>query len=183
MEERGFDVLLAQAQGKDRAAYEELLLPHLPMLLAYSRAICGDFHLAEDVVQETALIAFRNLEHLFPETDFASWLKAIARRQALAMRRKSRRLHPALEEALEEAFKDPSPDALQPQKEALGECLQALSDRSGKVMRSFYFDGSTVDELARAVNLNANTVKTLLHRGRLALEACMRRRLNREVSS
>ena len=43
----------------DAAEFERGLLPHLPMLFAYSRAICGDYHVAQDVVQQTALIAFR----------------------------------------------------------------------------------------------------------------------------
>jgi len=49
--------LLKAAQGGDPKAFERVLRPHLPMLFAYSRAICGDFHAAEDVVQETAQIA------------------------------------------------------------------------------------------------------------------------------
>src|SRR6266850_2558088 len=35
-------------------------------IFAYSRAIFSDYHAAQDVVQETAIIAFRNLKHLFP---------------------------------------------------------------------------------------------------------------------
>ena len=175
--------LLERAKGGDRSAFENVLLPHLPMLLAYSRAVCGDFHLAEDVVQETALIAFRNLNHLFPEADFPSWLKAIARRQALAMRRDSSRLHPVLDEALEEAFRDPAPDSLRVEREALAECMQLLSERTGQVIRKFYLEGDSVAGLSQEAKLNVNTVKTLLHRGRQALESCMRRHLNMEAAS
>ena len=80
--------LLARAKKGDAIAFEHLIAPHLPMLFAYSRAICLDFHAAQDVVQESAIIAFRNLNHLFPEADFSTWLRAIARRQALEARRK-----------------------------------------------------------------------------------------------
>ena len=80
------------------------MLPHLAALLAYSRAICGDFHAAQDVVQETALIAYRNLDRFFAEADFATWLKAIARRQALAARRKLGRHRLAAEELLEAVY-------------------------------------------------------------------------------
>ena len=82
--------LLDKAKAGDGAAFELLLVPHLPMLFAYSRAICGDYHAAADVVQETALIALRRLDHFFPEADFAAWLKAIARREALSARARRR---------------------------------------------------------------------------------------------
>jgi RNA polymerase sigma-70 factor, ECF subfamily len=171
------DDLIERAKKGDTASFENALSPHLPMLLAYSRAICGNHHLAEDVVQETALIAFRNLNHLFPEADFAGWLKAIARRQSLAARRKSARLHPLVEESIEDAYRDPSPTALSPEREALAECMHLLSDRSGQVIRAHYFDGAAIREMAGRFNLNPNTLKTILFRARQALESCVQRQL------
>src|SRR5204863_498194 len=83
--------LLAQAKKGNAPAFERLVTPYLPMLFAYSRAICLDYHAAQDVVQETAIIAFRNLNHLFPEADLPTWLMSIARRQPLAVLRKLHR--------------------------------------------------------------------------------------------
>lgn len=174
------DDLIERAKAGDAAAYEAALSPHLPMLLAYSRSICGDHHMAEDVVQETALIGFRNLNHLFPEADFAGWLKAIARRQALAARRKSARLHPMVEESIEEAYRDPSPQSVSPERAALAECLQLLSDRAGSVIRAHYFDGAAIREMTARFNLNPNTLKTILFRARQALEHCVQRQIRSE---
>jgi len=174
------DDLIERAKSGDAAAYEAALSPHLPMLLAYSRSICGDHHMAEDVVQETALIGFRNLNHLFAEADFAGWLKAIARRQSLAARRKSARLHPMVEESIEEAYRDPSPQSVSPERAALAECLQLLSDRAGSVIRAHYFDGAAIREMTARFNLNPNTLKTILFRARQALEHCVQRQIRSE---
>lgn len=89
-----FASALTRARAGDRAAMEQLLLPHLSMLHAYSQAICGDFHGAQDVVQETAVIAVTNIDKFFTESDFAAWLRGIARRQALAHARLKRRYLP-----------------------------------------------------------------------------------------
>ena len=172
--------LLAQAVAGNKDAFERALLPHLPMLLAYSRAICGNYHVAEDVVQETALIAYRNLNHLFPEADFASWLKAIARRQTLTAQRKSSRMRPMIEQGIEEAFHDVSADALADERAVLAECIQLLSDRTGRIVRDHYFGGVTLAGLASSLNLNLNTVKTALFRARATLEICMRRHMQQE---
>jgi RNA polymerase sigma-70 factor, ECF subfamily len=172
--------LLQRAKAGDQGAFETVLRPHLPMLLAYSRAICGDFHRAQDVVQETALVAYRNLSHLFPEADFASWLKAIARRQALAARRKESRLLPWTDEAIEAAYADPSPRGVGPQREALVACVEALELQSRSIVRRHYFDGQALAALAAAMDLNLNTVKTILYRARLKLLECVERRLRVE---
>src|SRR5262245_52690545 len=101
--------LIAAARGGDAPAFDPAIRPHLPMLFAYSRAIVGDYHAAEDVVQETVQIAFRKLNYLIPEADFAGWLKAIARRQALSARRKLNRSSLVQEELLERVYQDPAP--------------------------------------------------------------------------
>jgi RNA polymerase sigma factor (sigma-70 family) len=169
--------LIARAKKGDAAAFERALAPHLPMLLAYARAICADHHFAEDAVQETALIAYRNLGKLFAEVDFATWLRAITRRQALSARRRSARLRAVVDEVVEEAYADPTPEAMERERLALGECLAKLGDQVQRVVRAHYFDGQPLARLATALGLNLNTVKTLLFRARHALDTCIRRRL------
>ena len=174
---------LVRAKKGDPDSFTRLFSPHIPMLQAYARFICGDYHLAQDVVQETGLIAFRNLERFFPDADFASWLKAIVRHRAITAREKKSRmapLEPRLTEALEEAYADPTPQALGPEEEALGRCLEARAakdERSARVVRTFYFEGSPVARIAELLRLNLNTIKTLLHRARLTLQGCVERRL------
>src|SRR5215475_4523630 len=125
---RSEEELLELALKGDKSAFEDALRPHLAMLLAYSRAICGDFHAAEDVVQETALVAFRRLNRLFPEVDFATWLRGIAKRQALAARRRLTRIQPMLDDALELAYADTEP-ASPREHEALSSCIGRLGEK------------------------------------------------------
>jgi RNA polymerase sigma-70 factor (ECF subfamily) len=173
-----FSELLKQALAGSASAFAELIRPHLPMLLAYSRAICGNYHTAEDVVQETALIAQRRLNNFFPETDFASWLKGIARLKALEARRKltQARLSPCIDEAIESAYVDPSPDGVSPEHAALTECLQRLEGKSAQVIRAHYFGGLNVAEIAATLDLALGTVRSILHRARQALRDCIERR-------
>lgn len=172
--------LLNQCKAGSAEAFEILLQPHLPSLFAYSRAICGDFHLAQDVVQETALIAFRNINHLFPEADFATWLRAIARRQALSARRKLNKLILQPQEVIEAVYQDPTPAAGSARQEALVECLSLLGSRMGQVVRGHYFEGLKLAEVAAALEISANAAKQLLYRARLSLQDCMRKRFRLE---
>ncbi len=172
--------LLAQAQAGDAAAFEEAVKPHLPMLFAYSRAICGDYHAAQDVVQESVLIAFRKLSHFFPEADFATWLRAIARREALNARKKLAKVMLVTEEAIERYYSDASSEAGSPEREALQVCLKLLAGRMSKVIRGHYFEGRPLAELATSMNQTVSAVKQLMYRARLTLRDCVRRRLAQE---
>jgi RNA polymerase sigma-70 factor (ECF subfamily) len=175
--------LLARAKKGDAASFERLVTPHLPMLFAYSRAICLDFHAAQDVVQETAIIAFRNLNHLFPEADFSTWLRAIARRQALEARRKLHRFARFAEEAVERAYQDPAPTEVTAQRKLLGDCIRALGERGQGVVEEHYFRGLSLSEVASRLETSVSAVKQLLYRIRKLLEEYVRKRQLGEQSS
>ncbi len=172
--------LVARAKAGDRSAFERLVDPYLPMLFAYSRAICADYHAAQDAVQETAIIAFRNLGHLFPEADFSTWLRAIARRQALEARRKLHRLPRFAEEAIERAYHDPAPESVAVRRRLLVDCIRGLGERSQTVVRHHYFQGSALPDVASHLKMSVSAVKQLLYRARRMLEECVRKRLGME---
>ena len=175
--------LLARAKRGDAEAFERLLTPFLPMLFAYSRAICLDFHAAQDVVQETAIIAFRNLNHLFPEADFSTWLRAIARRQSLEARRKLHRFARFAEEAVERAYQDPASPDVAAQRKLLVDCIRALGERGQDVVEEHYFRGLSLSELASQLETSVGAVKQLLYRARKLLEECVKKRRLGELSS
>jgi len=71
-------------------AFAILAAEHRPMLLAYARALCyGDGHAAENVVQETLLVACRRLHEFRAENDghFGRCLRGIARNKAVEAHR------------------------------------------------------------------------------------------------
>jgi RNA polymerase sigma-70 factor (ECF subfamily) len=177
---RSEDELLAAAQAGDRLAFEAAISPHLAMLLAYSRAICGDFHAAEDVVQETALIAFRQLHRLFPEVDFATWLRGIAKRQALAARRRLAKLV-LIDEALELAYADAAPaEDRDTERKALASCLSRLGPRVGRIVEQHYREGLALAEVASELNMSVGAVKVAMYRARMQLKDCVQALLRRK---
>lgn len=173
--------LIAAARGGSPQSFEKVLRPHLPMLFAYARAICGDFHVAEDVVQETAEIAYRKLAYLIPEADFAGWLKAIARRQALAARRKLTKTTLVADEILERVYQDPAPSAEGMKGEALAECMDRLDGRAAQAVKGHYFEGLKLSELAERMAMSPAALRQLVHRVRVLLLECVRRRLGAEA--
>ncbi len=154
---------------------------HAPMLLAYCRAICGDHHAAEDAVQDTLLIAHQHPNRELPEADAPRWLRAIARRRALMAGRAWRRPAPNLDALIEHDYAAQDDAATSPERErelaALTDCLQRLAARARTLIEGFYFRSQPIADLARETGLLPITVRTALHRTRLALADCLRRAL------
>ena len=171
------DELIRRAQAGDTEAFDQVFAPYLPMLLAYCRALCADYHYAQDAVQETAVVAFRNLSRFFPESDFAAWLKAIARRQALAAGRRWRRLTRISERLVEEVYEEPTDAEGLARRAALTRCLQKLPDQMGAVVRSHYFEGNPLAAVAKRLQLSLSAAKVTLFRAREKLRECTRRQL------
>jgi RNA polymerase sigma factor (sigma-70 family) len=73
--------LVIAAQGGDRRSLNELISAHLPFLYTIVRRALGDHPDADDLVQEIALRAVRELRELRTPQSFRPWLAAIAIRQ------------------------------------------------------------------------------------------------------
>jgi RNA polymerase sigma-70 factor (ECF subfamily) len=152
-------------------------------LLAYLYALSGDYHVAEDLVQETLLVASAKREHYFPEADFGAWLRAIARNVWMRERRASgRRPTPSPEavEILADRICDPAQYAeprWQAEKAALAECLDRLEAGDREMIRSHFWSGRRYEELAQAAGRTLAWVKVRMFRARRLLAECVRRRV------
>src|SRR5262249_16905067 len=84
--------LVQSAQRGDRAAFDELVRRTSRLVFARLYLETGDTHRAEDLSQETLLLAFRSLDELKEPRNFRTWLLKIAQNVAIdAARRELRR--------------------------------------------------------------------------------------------
>src|SRR5512144_930205 len=73
----------------DRHAFAELVRRHQSMLRATLRRLtAGNHALADDLAQETFLLAYRNLKAFRQESRFSTWLHRIATNAFFAQARK-----------------------------------------------------------------------------------------------
>src|SRR5438034_7360208 len=77
----------------DRHAFGELVRRHQSVVRAWLRKLtAGNHALADDLAQETFLLAYRNLRSFRQEAKFSTWLYRIAYNAFLADIRKTRQL-------------------------------------------------------------------------------------------
>ena len=83
--------LVGLAQAGDRAAFEGLVRRTGRLVFARLYLDTGDPHRAEDLTQDTFLLAFRSLHQLADPAGFRAWLLAVAHRAMLdAVKRDAR---------------------------------------------------------------------------------------------
>lgn len=129
--------------------------------------ILGRPHDAEDVAQESFVMAYRSLGSYRGEGPLGGWLMRIATRQAyrrLGQRRETAELHPDL--PLGAPGSDPLAVTLAGERQrAVRLAVAALGEPYREVVALRFFGDMSLSEIAAVTRRPLNTVKTHLRRG------------------
>jgi RNA polymerase sigma-70 factor (ECF subfamily) len=169
---KGMTKVAAREDGLIRALYRE----YGDSLLLYAcRLTNGDQPMAEDIVQETLLRAWRHAGEITVETA-RPWLFRVARNVAIDRHRAAlRRPNEHLAEAIAET---PAPDDVEQVLVAwqVADALQELSPAHREVLVELYFRDRSVADAAHALHVPEGTVRSrayyALRALKLALEEC-----------
>jgi RNA polymerase sigma-70 factor (ECF subfamily) len=167
----------------DKHDFERLCREHRRALLAYAYTCSGDLGTAEDVVQETMLIALEKRERYFPEADFAAWLISIARNVWLRECERRKIAHRTSRFIMDNASmlfdrERYSDERWERERRALAACLEELSETDRSVIRAHFSAKKRYAGIAEAMNRTVSWVKVRMFRARAALLDCVRARLD-----
>jgi RNA polymerase sigma-70 factor (ECF subfamily) len=166
----------------DRHAFSELVRRYQSAVRATLRRLtAGNHALADDLAQETFLLAYRNLKSFRQEARFPTWLYRIATNAFFAHARKRK------EELLGDAdaeVNDDDEQGLPRSGEAIGDharaanlrldmerALSVLSEGERAAIVQCYHNDLSHEEAAYVLNCPVGTVKTHLLRGKAKLKA------------
>lgn len=153
--------------SNDQAAFQMLVERHQSAIRGFLRRLAaGDHGTADDLAQDTFLMAYRKLHTLKSSGSFLSWLHTIAYRQFLQFTRKHARQQVMAEPP--EQSHDPrhSVDA-----EILVQRLMAyVSPEERACMTLAYSAGMSHPEIGEVTNLPLGTVKSHIQRGKQKLQ-------------
>lgn len=159
------EAVLAGNQSAWRALYER----HFSMLYGYAFHRAGrDEHRADEIVQETWLVAVRRIADFDPcRGAFEGWLKGIADHVLQNQRRRWLRDRSADGQVISERA-GPDPDATAETRELLALALTALPASYQAVLHAKYQEQLTVREIADRLGHTSKAVESLLSRARAA---------------
>jgi RNA polymerase sigma-70 factor, ECF subfamily len=160
--------LLIRAQARDPDAFCELCRPYEDRLFRQAVALCRDETLAEDLVQETLIEAWKSLRRFTGGCRLFTWFCSIMlHRYQKAMRRK--RPASIADEICKTIIDEQPSPATATEHGDRARCLQQHLDKLPHKQRQvvylrFYVDRS-LEEIAAALACSVGTVKSRLFKG------------------
>ncbi len=178
-------ILLERARGGDLDAFNDLVVCYQDHLYSLVVRMVPDRDQAADAVQEAFFSAYRNLNG-FRGGNVRSWLSRICVNAAMdAQRAKKRRPVQPYPELEDDTWQPRAGDEADPVRIVLtGERARALNDALARITPDqraaivlFDVEGYDYAEIADMTAVSLGTVKSRIHRGRLALRALLEDRM------
>ena len=178
---RNDDIALIQRiLAGDETAFERLIRKYQKQVHTLAWRKIGDFHIAEDITQETFLQVYQKLETLEDPTRFPGWLYVIADRLCIAWLRRNRRQTEPLEdtdisEVETEAYSryiatEHAKTFAEARRDLVEELLAKLKEGNRTVITLHYLEGMTYAEISNFLGVSENTIKSRLRRARQQLK-------------
>jgi RNA polymerase sigma-70 factor (ECF subfamily) len=166
------EVLVLAAILGNLEAFEELVVRYRPAVVRLARTIVGADH-AEDVAQDSLLLAFKALPGIDEPRKFPAWLSAITRHRALRFS-KSETAHMSKRVALDEALLEKiealaKPLAEKERDEEMIAALESLPSDYAMALRLRFLDEMPLNRIAAFMGLPLSTVKWRIHHGKKLL--------------
>ena len=157
----------------DRAAFAELVRRHQSQVRTVLRRLTrGDTGLADDLAQETFVLAWRNIRHFRFEARFSTWIYRIAINAWRSEARRKRELSLELEAEdlpAEAGLVEEMPDVAS--RVDLERAMATLSEGERAALAACYYADLSHEEAAQALGIPVGTVKTHVLRGKAKLKA------------
>jgi RNA polymerase sigma-70 factor (ECF subfamily) len=167
-------------------AFVRLLGQNQRRIFLYVMGLVPNWNDAEEIIQETNLVLWREFDQFQLGTNFAAWACKVAFHQVLAWRKRKQRdrleFSPAFLEAVA-AEAITAADALEERSRALAGCVGKLPDAQRDLLRLRYTEGLSVDAIARQVDRSVEAVYRALSRIRHAVHQCVTQTMTREARS
>ena len=168
MEKQSDSKLVQAVLDGNREAYGHLFERHERSVQAVALSILGDFHEAQDAVQETFIKAYKKLGGLKNGSVFGPWVRRIAQRQAIEISRSKQKMENAKKHIANGNTAANNGEIDEPNRRLL-EAVMCLPEHERMVVTLRYFDNHSTKMISEITGRPIGTVTMQLSRahGRL----------------
>ena len=172
--------LIQEILSGNQEAFTNLVRIYQKQIHAFAWRMMGDFHLAEEITQDTFLQAYKKLDTLREPNRFAAWLQAIVENCCYAYYRKT---HPPItsidsipEAEIERLYYKRYLDeqrevkATEKRHKVVKHLLNKLPENEHTVITLHYLGEMRCEDISDFLNVPLNTIKSRLHRARKRLK-------------
>ena len=173
------DLIQRTLEG-DQHAFAMLVEKYQKQIHALAWQKIGDFHIAQEIAQDTFLTAYHKLETLTHHNQFAGWLYVITNNRCKNWHRKKRLKLQSLEETdpveLEEVYyseymtQQREEAANKKRRAIVQKLLSKLQESDRTIVNLYYVAEMTCEDIGKFLGVSPNTVRSRLHRARNQLK-------------
>ncbi|MCY3549392.1 MAG: sigma-70 family RNA polymerase sigma factor [Candidatus Poribacteria bacterium] len=172
--------LIQRVLEGDDTAFSVLVRKYQKSVHALAWRKIGDFHIAEDITQDTFLQAYQKLSTLRKPQRFAGWLYVIAANYCKMWLRQKRLSTQSLENTssaqLEKAtysgyvIEENERTTAEAQREIVKKLLAKLQESERTVITLYYLGGMNYEQISEFLGMSVSAIKSRLHRARQRLK-------------
>lgn len=179
-------VAVALARGGNSEAFRQLVERHSRSVFHLAYRVTGSRQDAEDVVQETFLKAYRQLDRFESRASFGTWVHRIAMNCAVdLLRARPSREHTTDDEGLNAMAAKADGSAASPgmtperlmSSTQVGQCVEATMARLSPLERAAFvlrhYEGRSIDEISRALHIREGAAKHSIFRAVRKMRAAL----------
>ena len=172
--------LIDKILAGDDEAFTALVRKHQKSVHALAWRKVGDFHIAEEITQDTFLRVYKHLSKLKDPNQFSGWLYVTTARLCNTWLRENKSLMESLEEVpmaeVEKAFYEHyvstqhEEESHSHHQELVKKLLAKLPESERTVMTLYYLGEMTAKEIGKFLGVSVNTITSRLQRARERLK-------------
>ena len=179
--EREDDIqLIRRILSGDDTAFGTLVQKHQRSIHALAWRKIGDFHIAEEITQDTFLQVYKNLSQLRNPNQLLGWMYVIANRLCLKWLEKNKSAIQSLEDTPMEEIERVSythhvteqreTERTERHHELVKKLLAKLPESERTVVTLYYLGKMTTKEISKFLGVSVNTITSRLQRARKRLQ-------------
>ena len=181
--------LIEQTLGGNQSAYADLVKRHQRFVFTLALRFAKGREDAEEIAQDCFIKAYRSLSSFQQQSKFSTWLYSIVYTTAMTFLRKKRVDTSSIDD--DESYiqienKPSGYDEYNVENKSrsyyINQAIEQLLPDDATIITMFYKGEQSLEEIAQAMGIEANTVKVKLFRARQRLKERLERNLKHEVN-
>ncbi len=180
--------LIDQTLAGDQSAYADLVKRHQRFVFTLALRFAKNREDAEEITQDCFVKAYRSLALFQRQSKFSTWLYSIVYTTAMSSLRKKRVATSSIDDednAIQIEDNTASFDVNNAENKSrsyyLNQAIGQLLPDDAAIITLFYKGEQSLEEIAQALGIEANTVKVKLFRARQRLKERLERNLKHEA--
>ena len=152
--------LVIKAQQGDARAFVRLMDMHKQSMYKIARSYFTSDEDIADAIQDTIETCWKSIGQLAEAEYFRTWMTRILINKCIDIIRKNKREHPVSE------FPEYGEVSSELDTSEFNELMNSLDEKYRTILLLYYGEGFKISEIAQLLDMEENTVKTRLSRGR-----------------